>query len=108
MTSTHVGNNAFAIERLDVSAYTVPTDFPESDGTYSWDKTTIVIVEAQAAGVRSLGYTYADVARATLIKQMLVEVLTHAPVSICIAIRSEPAPVLLMNKEGLTRPFTSS
>jgi hypothetical protein len=38
MTGTPVGNKGVAIERLDVSAYTVPTDFPESDGTYSWDK----------------------------------------------------------------------
>jgi hypothetical protein len=27
------------IERLDVSAYTVPTDSPESDGTIKWDST---------------------------------------------------------------------
>lgn len=75
MTSTRFGNNSVAIERLDVSAYTVPTDFPESDGTYSWDKTTIVIVEATAGGVRSLGYTYADVATAQLVKEMLADVV---------------------------------
>src|SRR5436853_4569506 len=75
MTGTHVGNNGVAIERLAVSAYTVPTDFPESDGTYSWGKTTIVMVEATAGNVRSLGYTYADVATATLIKEMLVDVV---------------------------------
>ena len=46
MTSTRFGDNGVAIERLDVSAYTVPTDFPESDGTSTWEKTTIVIVEA--------------------------------------------------------------
>ena len=44
--SARFGDNGVAIERLDVSAYTVPTDLPESDGTYSWDKTTMVIVEA--------------------------------------------------------------
>jgi hypothetical protein len=26
-----------AIERLDVSAFVVPTDFPEADGTLAWD-----------------------------------------------------------------------
>src|SRR5437762_1088254 len=41
MTSTRFGDNGVAIERLDVSAYTVPTDFPESDGTIKWDKTTL-------------------------------------------------------------------
>lgn len=71
MASTKFGDNVVAIERLDVSVYTVPTDFPESDGTYTWDKTTIVIVEATAGGKRSLGYTYADVATARLIQEML-------------------------------------
>ena len=33
-----------AVERLDVSTYTVPTDEPESDGTAQWDSTTIVVV----------------------------------------------------------------
>ncbi len=72
MASTRFGDRIVAIERLDVSAYTVPTDFPESDGTYSWDKTTIVIVEAQAGGKQGLGYTYADVATAKLIQEVLI------------------------------------
>src|SRR5690242_4581854 len=64
-----------AIERLEVSAYTVPTDFPESDGTLAWNKTTIVIVEALSGGVRALGYTYASPAAAALIQGMLAEVV---------------------------------
>ncbi len=55
MASTRFGDKGVAIERLDVSAYTVPSDFPESDGTYSWDKTTIVIVEASAGGKKGAG-----------------------------------------------------
>ena len=38
------------VERLDVSAYEVPTDEPESDGTLEWDSTTLVVVEAHAGG----------------------------------------------------------
>ncbi|MBV9020085.1 MAG: hypothetical protein JOZ71_05165, partial [Ktedonobacteraceae bacterium] len=75
MASTRFGDNGVTIERLDVSAYTIPTDFPESDGTYTWDKTTIVIVEVTAGGKRGLGYTYADVATATLIKEMLAQIV---------------------------------
>ncbi len=75
MAGTRFGDRGVAIERLDVSAYTVPTDSPESDGTYSWDKTTIVIVEASAGGKRGLGYTYADEATAKLISEMLVHVV---------------------------------
>ncbi|HEX5179733.1 MAG TPA: hypothetical protein VFW04_10410, partial [Gemmatimonadaceae bacterium] len=52
------------IEKLDVTAYTIPTDFPEADGTLSWNSTTIVVVEATAGGVRSIGYSYADTATA--------------------------------------------
>lgn len=50
MADTRYGDNGVPIERLGVSVYTVPTDFPESDGTYSWDKTTMVLVEASAGG----------------------------------------------------------
>src|SRR5581483_4561857 len=55
--------------------YTVPTDYPESDGTLQWDKTTIVIVEVEAGGVRGLGYTYADTSTAKLIKSLLTGVV---------------------------------
>jgi L-alanine-DL-glutamate epimerase-like enolase superfamily enzyme len=75
MASTRFGDNGVPIEHLDVSAYKVPSDFPESDGTYKWDNTTIVIVEATAGDKRGLGYTYADVATATLIKEMLIKVV---------------------------------
>jgi len=64
-----------AIEHLDVSAYTVPTDFPESDGTLEWDSTTIVVVEVTAGEARGLGYTYADTATARLIHDRLREVV---------------------------------
>jgi len=46
-------------------------------GSFSntWDKTTIVIVEAHAGDKCGLGYTYADVATVTLIKTMLADVV---------------------------------
>ncbi len=61
------------VEILEVSAYTVPTDFPEADGTYAWDKTTIVIVEAGADSARGLGYSYADEATAGLVHNLLID-----------------------------------
>jgi len=60
-----------AVERLDVSAFTVPTELPESDGTAEWDSTTLVLVEAHAGGHQGLGYTYADAAAAALIERTL-------------------------------------
>jgi L-alanine-DL-glutamate epimerase-like enolase superfamily enzyme len=60
-----------AVERLTVSVCTIPTDEPESDGTFAWDSTTIVIVEAHAGGESGLGYTYADVAAARFVESLL-------------------------------------
>jgi L-alanine-DL-glutamate epimerase-like enolase superfamily enzyme len=55
------------IDGLDVSGYTIPTDFPESDGTIEWDKTTLIVVEAKAGDATGLGYTYGDMSTAKLI-----------------------------------------
>jgi L-alanine-DL-glutamate epimerase-like enolase superfamily enzyme len=55
------------VERLDVAAYQVPTDEPESDGTLEWDATTIVVVEAHAGGHVGLGYTYGHKAAAEIV-----------------------------------------
>ncbi len=63
------------IEHLAVSAYRIPTDFPEADGTFEWDFTTPVVVEITAGGCTSLGYTYADTATARLIHDHLTEVV---------------------------------
>ncbi len=66
---------ASLLERLEVSAYTVPTDSPESDGTYSWDKTTMVLVEAYAGNTCGIGYTYADAATGKVIQELLEKVV---------------------------------
>jgi L-alanine-DL-glutamate epimerase-like enolase superfamily enzyme len=63
------------IQRIRTSVYTIPTDFPESDGTLEWNSTTLVLVEAQAGGETGLGYTYADSATGTLIRDLLAKVL---------------------------------
>jgi L-alanine-DL-glutamate epimerase-like enolase superfamily enzyme len=66
------------VERLIVSAYTVPTDEPESDGTLEWESTTIVIVEAEAGDEVGLGYTYAPTAAGLLAEEKLVDVVRGA------------------------------
>lgn len=71
----HFGGSDVAIERLDVSAYTIPTDAPESDGTLQWDSTTIVVVEATAGGKTGLGYSYTHTAAAHLIKRKLADIV---------------------------------
>jgi L-alanine-DL-glutamate epimerase-like enolase superfamily enzyme len=59
------------IDDVRVSAYTVPTKTPESDGTLEWHETTIVLVELTAGGKTGIGYSYADVATAQLIEHSL-------------------------------------
>ncbi|HLJ08467.1 MAG TPA: enolase C-terminal domain-like protein, partial [Acidimicrobiia bacterium] len=64
-----------AIEGVDVAAYTIPTDQPESDGTLEWDATTMVLARIHAGGETGLGYTYGSQAVATLIEGKLASVL---------------------------------
>src|SRR5262249_9190515 len=68
--------SAAPIGRLEVSAFTVPTDAPESDGTLEWDKTTIVIVHITAGDVTGIGYTYADVSAGVVVEQLLAGIVT--------------------------------
>ncbi|HEX3671289.1 MAG TPA: enolase C-terminal domain-like protein [Candidatus Cybelea sp.] len=56
-------------------AYTFPTEEPESDGTLTWDSTTMIYAEIDAGGRTGIGYTYADAAAAGLISGMLAEAL---------------------------------
>jgi L-alanine-DL-glutamate epimerase-like enolase superfamily enzyme len=72
MSGTAVATET-AIERIAVSAYEIPTDAPESDGTLEWDSTTLVLVEAAAAGQTGLGFTYSDVSTARLIESKLAD-----------------------------------
>ena len=63
------------IGHLRASAYRIPTDFPESDGTLEWDATTLVLVEAPGDAEIGIGYTYADTATARLINDVLAGVV---------------------------------
>src|SRR4051794_8047888 len=73
--STRFGGKAVPIERVEVSAYKVPTDAPESDGTYEWEHTILVLVEVTGGGQTGLGYSYADTSTATLVRDLLAEVV---------------------------------
>ncbi len=71
-----LGENSFVpIEKVVVSAYTIPTDLPESDGTIEWNSTTIVLVQLYAADKMGLGYTYADQSVAQLINEKLAKIV---------------------------------
>ncbi|MGH9103802.1 MAG: enolase C-terminal domain-like protein [Acidimicrobiales bacterium] len=70
------GSEPIPIESVGASAFTIPTDKPESDGTMAWDSTTIVVVEAAAAGRVGLGWTYASAAAAEMIRGTLAAVVS--------------------------------
>jgi L-alanine-DL-glutamate epimerase-like enolase superfamily enzyme len=63
------------LRELGVAAYRIPTDQPESDGTLTWDSTTLVVVGVKAGAAEGLGYSYADTATAVLIRDKLREVV---------------------------------
>jgi L-alanine-DL-glutamate epimerase-like enolase superfamily enzyme len=73
--SAALGDRA-PISGIDVSVFTIPTSSPESDGTFEWDKTILVLVHAHAAGQSGLGYSYADYSTAELIRRSLAQVVT--------------------------------
>lgn len=58
----------------EVSCYTIPTDAPEADGTFRWNKTTLVVVHLKAADKLGFGYTYADTSTGALARTLITEV----------------------------------
>lgn len=71
-----VATRGASIEQVEVNAYTIPTDYPEADGTYQWKATTLVAAHVTAGGRTGFGYSYADTATATLIHDLLAQVVT--------------------------------
>jgi L-alanine-DL-glutamate epimerase-like enolase superfamily enzyme len=69
------GNLDRAVVSARVSAFTIPTEQPESDGTAQWSSTTLVTVELTAGGATSLGYSYADETAAALCEKLLRSVV---------------------------------
>lgn len=75
----------FTVDGLDVSAYEIPTDAPESDGTLEWASTTMVVVEARAGGQTGIGYTYGPTAVGSFIESQLAALVEGAD---ALAVRS--------------------
>jgi L-alanine-DL-glutamate epimerase-like enolase superfamily enzyme len=64
------------VSAVRASAYEIPTDQPESDGTLEWSSTVLVVVEVEAGNLTGLGYTYAHASVVPLITSLLVGVVT--------------------------------
>ena len=70
-----ISGQGTVVDRVAVSVYTIPTDHPEADGTFSWNSTTMVLVEASAGDETGLGYSYTHRAAASLIEHTLADVV---------------------------------
>ncbi|GIF02821.1 enolase C-terminal domain-like protein [Actinoplanes siamensis] len=64
------------VEVVTASAYRIPTDSPEADGTTAWTETTLVLVRARAAGRTGTGWTYGAAAAGVLVGDQLAGVVT--------------------------------
>jgi L-alanine-DL-glutamate epimerase-like enolase superfamily enzyme len=78
LDATALATGTKAVDGISVAAYEIPTDEPESDGTLEWDSTTLVLVETHGDGETGMGFTYGDVAVATLIESKLAQVVEGA------------------------------
>ena len=68
-------DSAAPVDMVRASAYRVPTDAPESDGTFAWHATTLVLVQVRAGGQEGIGYTYGPAAAAALVRESLADLL---------------------------------
>ena len=70
------------VAKLETSVYRVATDRPETDGTFAWDATTLVVVEAVSrAGHRGLGFSYTAAAAAAVVHELLADAVVGCPVA---------------------------
>lgn len=64
------------ITAIKASAFRIPTSSSlETDGTYEWDSTILVVTWITAGDLTGIGYTYASQASADLINQHLAKIL---------------------------------
>jgi L-alanine-DL-glutamate epimerase-like enolase superfamily enzyme len=90
------------VDRLDVTAYTVPTDAPEADGTLAWNETTVVVVEARSEQATGLGWTYAPADAGSVVCDLLRgEVVGRSPLDVAGANEAMSRAVRNAGRPGL-------
>jgi L-alanine-DL-glutamate epimerase-like enolase superfamily enzyme len=63
------------VNAISATAYMVPTDRPESDGTLAWESTTMVAVHVDSDRHQGFGYTYADRSAQAVVEGVLQNVV---------------------------------
>jgi L-alanine-DL-glutamate epimerase-like enolase superfamily enzyme len=74
-TAPALGSCDVPVTKLEASAYTIPTDAPEADGTMTWDSTTLVLVQVHAGDQVGTGWTYGPSAVVALVTGKLASVV---------------------------------
>ena len=59
------------VREITTAVYVIPTDWPEADGTLSWDQTTMMLALARAGAAQGMGWTYAAAAAQSVIADVL-------------------------------------
>lgn len=67
---------------MEAAAYRIPTDRPESDGTFAWDATTLLTVHVAAGDHRGFGYTYTSAAAVPLVQELAPLVVGTDPLAV--------------------------
>src|SRR4051794_16902001 len=63
------------VEQLNARLFVIPLEEPESDGTFTWKETSVVLVEVKAGGECGLGFTYGPAACLSIIDVLSAAVL---------------------------------
>jgi L-alanine-DL-glutamate epimerase-like enolase superfamily enzyme len=68
---------ATTIDRICASAYRIPTDRPEADGTFAWTATTLIVAYVSAGNKRGLGLTYGHGSVVAVIEELLAPAISN-------------------------------
>jgi L-alanine-DL-glutamate epimerase-like enolase superfamily enzyme len=75
------GRDPATIDEIVAEVYTVPTEAPEADGTFSWSATTAVTVTVRAGDVTGLGWTYSTATAAAVVRDHLADAVLGTPIA---------------------------
>jgi L-alanine-DL-glutamate epimerase-like enolase superfamily enzyme len=88
------------LERLETQVFVVPTDRHESDGTFGWDATTMVLVRAYAGGTYGIGWTFAHAAA----RELIMGPLAHAVAGVDVSATSAAWTAMSRAMRNIGRP----
>jgi L-alanine-DL-glutamate epimerase-like enolase superfamily enzyme len=98
-----------AVQEVTTAVYVIPTDAPEADGTLAWDSTTMVLASARAGGVQGIGWTYAAAAAASVVADVLADVVVgHSALDVPAAAEAMARAVRNIGRPGVAATAISA